>query len=100
MAGQTTQVFIAGAPRSGTSILVFALKEVFGLPGFGESHVMPAFQRMVHHLRAYNNGFVNITAPIMLKKLNRQGLETYLFDYIHNFYAELFPKGRWIDKTP
>jgi hypothetical protein len=95
-----TKVFIAGAPRSGTSILVFALKEVFGLPGFGESHVMPAFQRMVHQLRAYTNGFANISDPVMLKKLNRSDLEHYLFEYIQQFYVDNFPHGSWIDKTP
>jgi hypothetical protein len=95
-----TKVFIAGAPRSGTSILVFALKEVFGLPGFGESHVMPAFQRMVHQLRAYTNGFTSISDPVMLKKLNRSALERHLFEYIRQFYRDNFPEGSWIDKTP
>src|SRR5215469_3232688 len=95
-----TKVFIAGAPRSGTSILVFALKEVFGLPGFGESHVMPAFQRMVHQLRAYTNGFINISDPVMLKKLDRSDLERHLFLYIQQFYVDNFPDGSWIDKTP
>src|SRR5215472_12153449 len=93
-----TKVFIAGAPRSGTSILVFALKEVFGLPGFGESHVMPAFQRMVHQLRAYTNGFAGIADPVMLKKLNRSELESYLFEYIRQFYSANFPDGSWVDK--
>jgi hypothetical protein len=97
---QGTKVFIVGAPRSGTSILVFALKDVFGLPGYGESHVMPAFQRMIHHLRAYTNGFAGIPDPIMLKKLNRPELERYLFDYIRGFYGKSFPEGSWIDKTP
>jgi len=95
-----TKVFIAGAPRSGTSILVFALKEVFGLPGFGESHVMPVFQRMVHQLRAYTNGFKSISDPVVLKKLDKSDLERYLFQYIRHFYSENFPQGSWIDKTP
>jgi hypothetical protein len=95
-----TKVFIVGAPRSGTSILVFALKEVFGLPGFGESHVMPAFQRMVHQLRAYTNGFTSISDPVMLKNLNRSDLECYLFQYIRQFYSDNFPDGSWVDKTP
>lgn len=95
-----TQVFIVGAPRSGTSILVFAIKDVFGLPGFGESHAMPAFQRMVHHLRAYLRGFADNRDAVMLKKLNRLELEDYLFVYIREFYARTFPSGSWVDKTP
>lgn len=94
------KVFLVGAPRSGTSILIFSLKDVFGLSGFGESHVMPVFQRMVHQLRAYVNGFANISDPVMLKKLNRLGLEQYLFEYVRKFYAENFPDDRLIDKTP
>ena len=38
------QVFIVGAPRSGTSILFYAMSKVLLLPGFGESHVMPLFR--------------------------------------------------------
>ena len=95
-----TKVFIVGAPRSGTSILVFAMKDVFGLPGFGESHVMPAFQRMVHHLRAYLRSFADNRDVVMLKKLSRPELEEYLFAYIREFYAKIFPSGSWVDKTP
>jgi hypothetical protein len=94
------KVFIVGAPRSGTSILVFALKSTFDLPGFGESHVMPLFQRMVHHMRAYVAGFTNINDPMMLKKLSKPDLEQYLFEYTRRFYQETFPAGRWVDKTP
>ncbi|MGJ4927602.1 sulfotransferase family protein [Bradyrhizobium sp. HKCCYLS2038] len=97
---QGPKVFIVGAPRSGTSILLFALKDVFGLPGFGESHVMPAFQRMVHHLRAYVNSLEGSPDPIMLKRLDRIELEQHVFAYIRHFYAAQFPQGRWVDKTP
>ena len=97
---KSTKVFIVGAPRSGTSILVFALKDVFALPGFGESHVMPAFQRMVHHLRIYTNGFADNKEVIMLKKLKQAELEEYIFAYIRGFYQSTFPGGSWVDKTP
>src|SRR3974390_379847 len=91
-----TKVFIAGAPRTGTSILVFALKEVFGLPGYGESHVIPAFQRMIHHLREYTDSFSKMPDPIMLKELNRQELERHLSGYIREFYSKNYPEGSWI----
>ncbi len=94
------KVFIVGAPRSGTSILLFALKDVFGLPGYGESHVIPAFQRMVHQFRAYMSGFNNISDPMMLKQLSKEALEQYLFDFVRKFYDENYPDGRWVDKTP
>lgn len=94
------EVFIAGAPRSGTSVLVFALKDVFGLPGDGESHVIPAFQGMVHHLRSYMQRFDNNHDPITLKKLNRLAAEENLFEFIRKFYSETYPGGSWVDKTP
>ncbi|HVH79872.1 MAG TPA: hypothetical protein VM782_10805, partial [Stellaceae bacterium] len=50
--GSSTQninlkVFIVGPPRSGTSILYLAMQQVFDLPGYGESHVVPAIQRAI-----------------------------------------------------
>ena len=87
------KVFIAGSPRSGTSILVFALKTIFELPGDGESHVMPAFQGMVHHLRSYLDRFEANEDPITLKKLDRSAAEQYLFEYVRQFYREVYPGG-------
>jgi hypothetical protein len=60
-----TKVFIAGAPRSGTSIMLFAIKDVFGLPGYGESHVIPAFAQMVHTLFTYMKEFERVDKSVL-----------------------------------
>jgi hypothetical protein len=94
------KVFVVGAPRSGTSILLYALKEVFDLPGFGESHVIPVFQRMVHPMRVYLESFTTLNDPVMVKTLSRARLEQCLFEFVRAFYRETFPGDRWVDKTP
>lgn len=61
---------------------------------------MPAFQGMVHHLRSYLDRFEANEDPITLKKLDRSAAEQYLFEYVRQFYREVYPGGSWIDKTP
>lgn len=96
----TARVFIAGSPRSGTSILLFAMKQVFGLPGFGESHVMPLFYRIMQQVDGYFRVFVHNQDPMMLKKLSHDLIEREIFRFIRTFYIEVFPQGSWVDKTP
>jgi hypothetical protein len=94
------KVFIVGAPRSGTSILFLALNKVLTLPGFGESHVMPAFQRMIHQFRLYHNTLKNVNEEVLIKHLSRSSLETYLFEYVRDFYIKEHKSGSCVDKTP
>ncbi len=98
------KAFIAGAPRTGTSILVFALKAVFDLPGHGESHVLPAFNQMVHALFRYWEPFKKVNQSVvnetMLAKMDLADVEGLVHDYIRKFYADCFPAGAWVDKTP
>ncbi len=94
------KVFIVGAARSGTSILLFALKDAFKLPGYGESHVMPAFQNAVLPFRSYMERFASNSDPMLLKELPQAGFEQHLFEYFRRFYHARYPAGRWVDKTP
>jgi hypothetical protein len=98
------KVFVAGAPRSGTSILLFALKDVFGLEGHGESHVMPAFNTMIHasyeYLRSINAADRTVTKKMMVSGLNLPDIKAHLSEFIRRFYLERFPDGSWVDKTP
>jgi hypothetical protein len=94
------QVFVLGAARSGTSALFTAISEVFGLPGYGESHVVPAFQRMIHQLRQYVEIFDNNPEDIMIKHMGAGPVEALLFDYIRRFYRETYKGGGFVDKTP
>lgn len=103
-AGIYPKVFIAGAPRSGTSILLFAMKDVFGLPGYGESHVIPAFSQMVHTLFTYMKEFEaldsSVLDEILLKQVSLPNVREHLYQYIREFYRRQFPEGGWVDKTP
>jgi hypothetical protein len=98
------KVFISGAPRSGTSILLFAMQEVFGLPGHGESHVLPAIDAMIHAFYKYKTSFDGVDRVtrerLMLNKVSLMQIKLPLFCYIRELYQENFPQGAWVDKTP
>src|SRR5207245_2786036 len=81
-----------------------AMKEVFELPGNGESHVMPAFNEMVHSAYTYLQSFRSIEPAvldsIMLKDLTVAELREHLLRFTRDFYLRHFPEGTWVDKTP
>lgn len=101
---EKNQVFIVGVPRSGTSILLYAIKQVFNLPGNGESHVMPAFNQMIHGLYTYLDQFSSVDRSIynslLLKDLSIAEAREHMLVFVRNFYNSHFPDGRWVDKTP
>jgi hypothetical protein len=98
------KLFIAGAPRTGTSILLFALKDVFELPGYGESHVIPAFNEMIHrgyeYLQPFRSTDSAITREMMVGALQLPDIRAHLSQFIREFYQVHFPGGSWVDKTP
>jgi hypothetical protein len=94
------KVFIGGSARSGTSILLFALKDVFGLPGHGESHVTPVFERMLSSIDESFARLEKIQASVLAKQLSRQHIEDHILTLLRDFYLEQYPSGRWVDKTP
>jgi hypothetical protein len=94
------KLFVLGAARSGTSAMFSALTDVLGVPGFGESHVIPAFQRMVYQLRLYTDLFAAQDEDIMIKRMDRPDLEHALHQYARNFYWTTFDGKGFVDKTP
>lgn len=93
------KVFIVGSPRSGTSITYYAMREIVGLPGYGESHVFPIFQRLIHDFYQYAQGFAGQT-DIAASRLDTRLMKTSMFAHLHDFYARLYRDGNWVDKTP
>jgi len=93
------QVFIVGAPRSGTSIMLRAMKDVLGLPGYGESHAMPAFQRIIQNIRADLSYFDDKDQNLMVKELAVDDLVQHIGEFIRKFYYGIFPDGSWVDKS-
>ncbi|HEY5072168.1 MAG TPA: sulfotransferase [Caulobacteraceae bacterium] len=99
MAQAPLQVFIMGAPRSGTSVSYFAIREVFGLPGMGESHVMEVFYRIVRDFNAHAN-FFKFSSGNLAILLDPEHFTDYMVSYIRYFYELHFPYSEWVDKTP
>lgn len=97
------KVFIVGSARSGTSILFLAIHTVFRLSGPGESHVFPIFARMIHEFYMYKENLV--AKDVKNKRVLAYRLDTRLFrahmiSFLRTFYAQQFPSGAWLDKTP
>jgi hypothetical protein len=98
-AGAPLKVFIVGAPRSGTSIMLRAMKDIIGLPGYGESHAIPAFQRIIQYVRADLSKFQKKDQNLMVKEIPIDDLEQHIGDFIRKFYHDIYPEGRWVDKS-
>jgi hypothetical protein len=93
------KVFILGPARSGTSATYFAIREVFRLPGEGESHVIPAYQRAVHTFARYCEQFAK-SDGILANRLNSQSFRADALEHLRAFYDGAFPDGSFVDKTP
>ena len=93
------KVFIMGPPRSGTSVTYYAMREVFKLPGYGESHVFPIFLTMLHRFWQYGESFRKQTGSFAAR-LDTESLRATFVDYLRKFYGTHYPAGSWVDKTP
>ena len=94
------KLFILGAARSGTSAMFATLTEAIGIQGFGESHVIPAFQRIIHQLRLYADLFATQDEDIMIRRMDHRHLEQTLKQYARDFYWTTFAGQGFVDKTP
>jgi hypothetical protein len=92
------QVFILGSARSGTSITYYAMHEILGLPGTGESHVIPIFQRIIHSFYTHQQSFQD--PEVLAQRLITADFRRYILDYIRTFYQSAYPTSCWVDKTP
>lgn len=93
------KVFVLGPARSGTSITYFALQRVFGLPGDGESHVVPAFQRVVFTFARYCEQFGK-SDGVLARRLDPRQFRAYVIGYLRDFYDQIYADGNFVDKTP
>lgn len=92
------KVFIIGPARSGTSITYMAMREIFGLPGTGESHVVPLFDQL---LRTFEGHVAKFAGTQMLaSRLRFEPFQDTVLDMLRGFYAEAYPAGSFVDKTP
>jgi hypothetical protein len=94
------QVFILGPARSGTSITYFAMREVFDLPGAGESHVIPIFARIIHSFYTHLESFRDTQTDVLARSLDTADFRRHVLQYIRDFYQSVYLADRWVDKTP
>src|SRR5204862_6267873 len=94
------QVFILGPARSGTSITYYAMREIFGLPGDGESHVIPIFSRILHIFYTHQQSFRDAEMEVLAQRLDTADFRRHIIDYLRAFYGSAFPEGCWVEKTP
>jgi len=94
------QVFILGPARSGTSITYYAMREVFDLPGTGESHVIPIFARIIHSFYSHLESFRDTQTDVLARSLDTADFRRLILQYIRGFYQSVYPDERWVDKTP
>lgn len=79
--------------------MYYAMRQVLGLPGPGESHVIPAFQRVVHGFWMYCDSLRN-QEGVLARRLDFGDFRRHTLDYVRSFYATNFPDGSFVDKTP
>jgi len=92
-------LFILGSARSGTSITYFAAREVLGLHGRGEGHVVPIFVRLNHQFYLYTREFAEQKGT-MAKDLLPRTFKVHLQDFIRRFYKNTYNRDSFVDKTP
>lgn len=93
------KVFIFGPARSGTSITYYAARDMFGLPGRGEGHVFPIFQRIQHQYFVYAKGFQD-NKGTLARELNPREFKLHMQEYIRSFYRKTYKGDSFVDKTP
>lgn len=92
---EAAQVFILGAPRSGTSELAATLAAQLSLPWVGEGHVAPAFAAASTALDAGT-----MWSDPILQSMSRQSLADMIQAACRRTYYLAHLSASFIDKTP
>ena len=95
-------VFVVGSVRSGTSIVMEALRSGGELRGFNEGNVASMVQRMWDVLDHHEDDAgplreLRARAP---SKVDTEGLKIYTANTIAALYAKQMGSGPWMDKSP
>jgi hypothetical protein len=94
-------VFIVGAPRTGSSFLVKALKEAAGFAGFAEGHVTPLMHRLDYLAAGYfremrQRGLLDIPVN-MVANVSEAEFRQALAGVFTVFKDRLSGNRRWLD---
>lgn len=96
-------VFIVGAPRTGSSFLVHALRETADFAGFAEGHLTPLISQLDHLAAGYfrlmhRQGLLDISDN-MVANLPERAFRQALASIFTGFKDSLLGNRRWLDKT-
>ncbi len=96
-------VFIIGAPRTGSSFLVHALREAAGFGGFAEGHLTPLMTQLDSVAAAYyaqmrQQGLLDIPEN-MIANVSEVDFRATLAGMFALFKDRLPRSRRWLDKT-
>lgn len=97
-------VFVLGAPRSGTSAVIQALRAETPYTGDNEGHVIDLLTPLLDALRRfYDSKAEEVAAPehnAMIRRIPQEYFSTGISRLLADAVRKLFPEGRWVDKTP
>lgn len=96
------QVFVLGSPRSGTSLLSHALRNVAGYQGFNEGQVFAAVAPVIKALQQYYASVKSIQdhPKHMISLYPLGAVEESVLAIFRSIADETFGDGPWMDKTP
>ena len=100
---QPTPVFVLGAARSGTSAMAQGLLKCGHYEGFEEGHYLWMIRRFLRTIHTYYEDNGEDALPDRFTLLSRVP-PRYMTSAVRAVFvasmSQLYPQGRWIDKTP
>lgn len=100
--GQSSPIIIIGSPRSGTSILIKAIKAALGVSGYAEGHFLPLIMMVMKAVEDYYGQRKELTnrKSRAVSHIDRDNLEEDILALFRKQYESIMPSDTWIDKTP
>lgn len=100
--GQSSPILIIGSPRSGTSILIKAIKATLGVSGYAEGHFLPLILIVMKAVEDYYGQRERLTTrkSRAVSHVDRENLEEEILALFRKQYESIMPSDTWIDKTP
>jgi hypothetical protein len=75
------------------------MQGILGLPGDGESHVVPGFQRVVFTFARYCEQF-HTAGGVLARHLDPDEFRCHVIGYLREFYQRTYEGNSFVDKTP
>jgi Sulfotransferase family len=101
---QAEPIFILGSVRSGTSVLVNALRQGAGINGYDECNVAALMERLTDVVREF---YGNLSPAYLAAKdrhliaaLDPAAIETWIVNYFAAFLDVRMGRGQWVAKSP